>query len=114
MAQGWLSPPPAAQPESGIMPFIERALPGGQSGYDLSGGTHGVVIKEWWANGALFQMNQDGTISVLKKNGQVKTYRPYKPTVFGKEPDTKKFIKMAKKHKSVYKELHKIFKTKGK
>lgn len=97
----------------GIEGALQRIIPGGETGFqrtDLTPDMHGGVTKSWSANGAIFNMNTDGTITVLKKNGQTKTYRPYKPTVFGKNPDAKKFIKMAKKHKKVWQELNKIYK----
>lgn len=96
--------------------LVQRIIPGGETGFqrtDLTPDYHGGVVRSWMANGAIFNKNADGTITVQKKDGSLKTYRPYKPTVFGKEPDARKFIKMAKKHKKVYQELHKIFKTKG-
>lgn len=103
---------PGVVPTPGIIPAIQRILPGGETGlswHDYTPGTHGAVVKIWYANGTPFALNQDGTISVQKKNGTIKTYRPYKPTVFGKNPDAAKFIKMAKKHKTMYTELHKVF-----
>jgi len=100
----------------GIQGALQRLIPGGETGFtrtDLTPDHHGGVVKSWVANGAIFNKNTDGSITVQKKDGTTKTYRPYKPVVFGKEPDAKKFIKMAKKHKKVYQELHKIFRTKG-
>lgn len=104
---------PTVQPEKGIVPWMQRIIPGGETGFEYSDktpGFHGGVVKTWEANGAYFWLNQDGTITVQKKNGKLKTYRPYKPTVFGKNPDAKKFIRMAKKHKKIWEELNKIFK----
>lgn len=106
---------PGAVPVAGIEGAAQRAIPGGQTGYqwqDFTPGTHGRVVKVWFANQTPFALNEDGTISVQKKNGTIKTYRPYKATVFGKNPDAKKFLKVAKKHQAMYKELHKVFKHK--
>ena len=79
---------------------------------DVTPTMYGTVTKQWVANGTLFQRNEDGTISVQRKDGTVKTYRPYKPIVFGKKTDAKKLARVAKKHRSIYKELHKMFGTK--
>ena len=79
---------------------------------DVTPTMYGSVTKQWVANGTLFQRNEDGTISVQRKDGTVKTYRPYKPIVFGKKTDAKKLARVAKKHRSIYKELHKMFGTK--
>ena len=43
---------------------------------DLTPGEHGEVVYSWTANGVLFQKNQDGTITVRRKDGTTKTYRP--------------------------------------
>ena len=104
---------PTVEPSPGLVPWTQRIVPGGETGFqysDMTPGFHGGIVKTWEANGAYFWLNQDGTITVQKKNGQYKTYKPYKPTVFGKEPDAKKFIKRAKKHKKVWEELNKIYK----
>jgi len=79
---------------------------------DVTPTMYGTVTKQWVANGTLFQRNEDGTISVQKKDGTVKTYRPYKPIVFGKKLDARKLARVAKKHRAIYKELHKLFGTK--
>lgn len=79
---------------------------------DVTPTFYGTVVKQWVANGTLFQRNEDGTISVQRKDGTVKTYRPYKPIVFGKKTDARKLARVAKKHRSIYKELHKLFGTK--
>lgn len=81
-------------------------------GEDITPTYHGEYSKQWTANGVIFQRNEDGTISVQKKDGTVKTYRPYKPIVFGKRPDGAKLARVIKKHRGVYKELHKVFGTK--
>ena len=70
---------------------------------------HGTVIKRWTANGAHFEEYGDGTISVLKKNGRVKNYRPYHPKVFGKKLKINAFLSLAKKYEKDYKGLKKIF-----
>ena len=70
---------------------------------------HGTIIKKWSANGAQFEEYSDGTISVLKKNGRVKNYRPYHPKVFGKKLKINAFLSLAKKYEKDYKGLKKIF-----
>ena len=85
--------------------------PGVFSPKDITPTYYGGVTKQWVANGTPFQRNEDGTISVQKKDGTVKTYRPYKPIVFGKQLNAKKLVRVANKHRSIYKELHKIFGT---
>lgn len=86
--------------------------PGVFSPKDVTPTYYGTVTKQWVANGTLFQRNEDGTISVQRKDGTIKTYRPYKPIVFGKQLDARKLARVAKKHRSIYKELHKLFGTK--
>jgi hypothetical protein len=76
---------------------------------DLTPTTHGVPVKQWVANGVVFQRNEDGTITVQRKDGTIKTYRPYKPTVFGKKVDAAKFARLAKKYRKTYQELHRLF-----
>ncbi len=90
---------------------IEELL--GMNAGDFTQGEHGRVVKRWTANGAQFQMNQDGTITVKKRNGILKTYKPYKPMVFGKKLKAGMFIRLAKKYEKTYKELDKIFKHKA-
>ena len=87
-------------------------LPGGMtpSQQDIYA-MHGGVAYSWNTGTATFSRLADGRIAVQKKNGLVKIYRPYKPLVFGKKTDAKKFIRVAKKHKKIYSELRKIFKT---
>ena len=67
------------------------------------------VVKTWTANGTPFQLLSDGNIVVTKRNGIVKKYKPYKPMVFGKQVDAKKFARLAKKYRGTYKELHKLY-----
>lgn len=68
-----------------------------------------TVVKTWTANGTPFQLLSDGHIVVTKRNGIVKKYKPYKPMVFGKKIDAKKFARLAKKYRGVHKELNKLY-----
>ncbi len=85
-------------------------LPGG-----ITPGLAGVVehgerpVKTWVANGATFIRFANGKIAVEKKDGTIKVYRPYKPTVFGKRTDVTKFVRLSKKYQKEYTELHKLF-----
>lgn len=98
----------------GAEQLAEMAGVRGGAGFIGGGGSVGSVpvVRSWSANGTPFQLLQDGRIAVTKKNGIVKIYRPYKPMVFGKKTDAKKFIRLAKKYKKTYAELHKIFRSK--
>lgn len=80
---------------------------------DITPETHGKPVKQWVANGVVFQRNEDGTISVRRKDGTVKTYRPYRPVVFGKKLEPRKLARVAKKHRKVYMELKKLFEKRG-
>ena len=97
----------------GVIPAIQRLLPGGESGQyaDYTPGTHGAPVKMWFAGGVPFQLNADRTISVQRKNGTVKTYRPYRPKVLSKNPakNTKLLIREMKKQKKLWSELNKHF-----
>lgn len=87
--------------------WLQGYLPGGiPRSMETLGAT---VVKTWVANGALFGRLSDGRIAVVRKDGTIKVYRPYKPLVFGKKTDGKKFIRLAKRYRKEYKELHKIF-----
>lgn len=85
------------------------AGPGIISYKDLTPNYYGGVTKSWVTNGVTFQRNENGTITVQKKDGTLKTYRPYKPTVFGKKTDAAKFTRLAKKYRKQYQELNKLF-----
>lgn len=87
--------------------------PGIFSPRDLTPDYHGAAVKNWFAGQTLFQKNSDGSISVQRKDGTIKTYRPYRPTVFGKKVDASKFARLAKKYRKVYQELHHMFGKKG-
>ena len=96
----------------GVEQLAERAgVRGGRGfigGYEGVGAA-GIVIKRWSAGGATFERYSDGRISVVKKNGIMKIYRPYHPKVFGKKIDAHKFISLSKRYRKVHKELHRIF-----
>jgi len=93
---------------------IGVAGPGIFSSKDLTPNYYGGVTRSWMANQALFQKNENGTITVQKKDGSLKTYRPHKPIVFGKRLDPVKLARVIKKHRGVWKELNKVFGKRGK
>ena len=66
-------------------------------------------VKVWTANGVLFARMADGKICAQRKDGTIKCWKPFKPTVFGKRPDPYKLAKVAKKHRKAYQELKKLF-----
>ncbi len=80
---------------------------------DFTPETHGGVGHRWTANGAEFQMNDDGTITVKRKDGSYKTYKPYKPLVFGKKLKVNAYLRLSKKYEKEWKELDKIFKKRS-
>jgi hypothetical protein len=81
-------------------PFITAEPPGGNS----------MWPKTWYANGTQFRLSWNGTHGAcLRKNGTWKTWRIYRPTVFGKKVDANKFAHLAKKYNKTYKELNKLF-----
>ena len=69
----------------------------------------GQVVAAWVANGVPFVRLADGRICAQKKDGTVKCWRPFKPTVFGKKIDARKFARLAKKYRKTYQELHRLF-----
>lgn len=93
-----------------IVTDVEEAM--GWNAGDFTPQTHGGVGHRWTANGAEFQMNDDGTITVKRKDGTYKTYKPYRPMVFGKKLKVNAFIRLSRKYEKEWKDLDKIFKHK--
>jgi len=87
-----------AQEQAGLQAFQAQQMGlGGGFGGMLSGALGAVggmlgampatqgVVKQWSTGTAQFQRLADGRIQVQKKNGVIKTYRPYHPIVIGKK-----------------------------
>lgn len=102
-------------PAPGLGGELERLIPGGQTGYAPTAGysKHGPIVKTWYTGTAYFGLHVDGYISVLKKNGTIKTYRPHRPVVLSKNPaaNVKKITREMKKMKAIHKDLSKLFPT---
>lgn len=107
--------PLAQTPTPGIPGAFQRLIPGGATGYQPTpaAATHGPLVKTWHTGTAFFGMHQDGYISVLKKDGRIKTYRPYRPVVLSKNhaENVKKMIREMKHMKKIHKDLGKLFPT---
>jgi len=83
-------------------------LPGGEP-FTVPEAPAGFVYG-WTANGTPFYTNpMTGHIGCYTKRGMFRYWKPYHPIVFGKRTDGAKLARVAKRHRRVYKELHKLF-----
>jgi hypothetical protein len=88
-------------------------LPGGISpSQDNVMDIHGGLARKPWNTGTTtFGILRDGNWYAMKKNGQLKIFKPYKSIVFGKKIEPRKFIRLAQKYHSIQKDLNSVFKS---
>lgn len=88
--------------EGFIAPWTEQVqLPSGLIG-QLGAGYPGQGIAKSWSTGtAVFYMLTDGRITVQRKNGTWKTYRPQKHIVISRNPRISAIRKLDRAHKRV-------------
>jgi hypothetical protein len=76
------------------------------------GGQQGAV-KSWVAGGRPFSLLADGRISVVKKNGVVKTYRPYRPVSIPRKWNARSMGRVATALKRQRKTAQKVIQMTG-
>jgi len=69
-----------------------------------------TVVKVWEANGIPFARLLDGRIAVQRLDGTIKTYRPHKSIVIGKNPRLGSVLRAEKKLSRLRKGLKRFIK----
>jgi len=73
----------------------------------------GNIVKTWVANGTPFSMLDNGKIVVTRKDGTMKTYRPYRPVVIPRKWNARSMGRVATALKGMRKTAGKIMQLTG-